>query len=74
MNAVLILSRKEEERHMAKKQVKKLTLQKETLERLDDRALGQLGARGALYRLVPSDSVPECCCSKASGCGPEQTG
>lgn len=53
---------------MVKKQVKKLRLQKETLEHLDDWALGPLGARGAAYQPVLSDSVPECCCSKASGC------
>ena len=58
---------------MAKKRVKKLTLRKETLERLDDRALGQLGAGVAGYRLAPSDSVPECCCSKDSGCGALET-
>ena len=47
---------------MKKKQPKKLTLQRETLERLGDRTLEQFVVGG-------SDSVPECCCSKASGCG-----
>ncbi|HEX9942936.1 MAG TPA: class I lanthipeptide [Thermoanaerobaculia bacterium] len=46
---------------MKKKRFKKLTLRKETLERLDDWTLEKFVVGG-------SDSVPQCCCSKDSGC------
>lgn len=46
---------------MKRKPLKKLSLQKETLERLGDQTLEQFVVGG-------SDSVPECCCSKPSGC------
>ena len=42
---------------MQKKKVKKMTLTKETLERLDDQVL--TGAQGAVEGR--SDSVPQCC-------------
>ena len=46
---------------MQKKKVKKLTLTKETLERLDDQLLA--GAQGAGVAPMDgrSDSVPQCC-------------
>lgn len=44
---------------MKKKEVKKLTLSKETLERLDDQTLARFGVRG--LGAAPSDSLPECC-------------
>jgi hypothetical protein len=44
---------------MKKKELRKLTLSKETLERLDDQMLTRLGVRG--LGASPSDSLPECC-------------
>jgi hypothetical protein len=44
---------------MKKRDVKKLTLNKETLERLDDQTLTRFGVRG--LGESPSDSVPQCC-------------
>ena len=44
---------------MKKKELKKLTLSKETLERLDDQMLTRLGVRG--LGASPSDSLPVCC-------------
>jgi hypothetical protein len=44
---------------MKKKEVRKLTLTKETLERLDDQTLVRFGVRGQAELL--SDSVPQCC-------------
>jgi hypothetical protein len=44
---------------MKKKEARKLTLSKETLERLDDQTLVRFGVRG--LGEAPSDSVPQCC-------------
>ncbi len=42
-----------------KKNLKKLTLSRETLERLDERTLARFGVHG--LGEAPSDSVPQCC-------------
>ncbi|MEO6196151.1 MAG: class I lanthipeptide [Thermoanaerobaculia bacterium] len=44
---------------MKKKEVRKLTLNKETLERLDDQTLTRFGVRS--LGEAPSDSLPQCC-------------
>lgn len=48
---------------MKKKEVKKLTLNRETLERLDNQMLARFGVRGLGIATVDplSDSLPQCC-------------
>jgi len=53
---------------MKKKQVKKLSLRKETLEHLDHRMLDKLHGGATADQHLLSDSVPECCgCSRTTG-------